>query len=91
MGSGYEYYQGYLLDTSQSWQLSTKETSLLDACIWMVDNKSTIRTTASNCGYTKSTLHRLIHLKLKRISYELYRCIIAQMRANKKNAFRRIR
>ena len=85
----YCYYHGYLLDDIQSYELSTEQTKLLDACIWMVDNRSTIRYTASNCGYSKSTLHLKIHSECRKLSSELYKCVCNIFKYNKRNYRRR--
>ena len=42
------YYQGYEIPEKDC--LSSEEKHVLYACCWMVDNCSTIRETAENCG-----------------------------------------
>ena len=76
------YYSGYLLDDIQNWELSEPDKQLLDACILMVDNKYTIRETAKNSNYSRSTFHRLIHTRLRKLSYELYRCVFHIINSN---------
>lgn len=69
-------YRGYLLDDSmQNFELTSNEKKLLDACVYLVDNRCAIRCAASNCDVAKSTLHHYIHTKLKSISFELYQCV----------------
>ena len=76
------YYRNYQLDSLTEFDLSQADMNLLDACIWMVDNRATIRCTASNCGFTRSTLHRLIHTRLKNLSFELYQCVMRVINNN---------
>lgn len=70
-----QYYEGYLLDDIYQWELSDADKKLLDASIWLVDNRATIRQTAQNNMYSKSTLHRLILTRLRMLSSELYKCV----------------
>ena len=70
-----QYYEGYLLDDIYQWELSDADKKLLDASIWLVDNRETITQTAQNNMYSKSTLHRLIHTRLRILSSELYKCV----------------
>lgn len=68
-----DYYNNYQLDVNY-FDLSERDMSLLDACVWMVDNWSSVRYAAINCGVAKSTLHRFIHTRLRSLSFELYQC-----------------
>lgn len=78
-----DYYKGYQVnDTVNLLELSSKETNLLDACVYMVSCRSTIRKTAENFCISKSTLHRNIHDKLPSICYELYRCVLSILKSN---------
>lgn len=52
------YYQGYEIPEKD--YLSSEEKHVLYACHWMVDNCSTIRKTAINCGYSATTFWRRI-------------------------------
>lgn len=71
------YYMGYLLDDGLcNFELTDDDRKLLDACIWMIDNKASIRCTAANQCMNKSTLHKHIHTKLNKLSYELYTYVI---------------
>lgn len=73
----YNYYQGYLLDDNQYvWDLTENDKQLLDAAVYLVDNRYSIRKAALNCNYSKSTLHRKIHTQLRQLSSELYKCVI---------------
>lgn len=81
----YMYYNRYLLDDIQNWELSEADTRLLDAAIFHVDNRSTVRCTAENFGYSKSVYHRLIHTRLKKISYELYKCVLKELSEHSKH------
>ena len=74
------YYQTY--DIPEKDFLSNEELHVLYACCWMVDNRSTIRETAVNCGYSRSTLWRRIHNECRQLSPELYRCVVRQMQKN---------
>lgn len=65
-------YYGWSLDCKSRVELSNDETHLLDACIWLIEHKSTIRDTATNWGYGKSNLHRLIHNNVAYLSPDLY-------------------
>ena len=75
------YYQGYEIPEEYSY-LEEEELHVLYACHWMVDNRSTIRETAVNCGYSATTFWRRIHKECKQLSPELYRCVVRQMKKN---------
>lgn len=79
------YYNNYLLDDCYSYDLSDKQKEYLDACIRIVENKTSIRVASSNFCMSKSHLHRFIHNKLKKISFELYQCVVKQLDFNYKN------
>ena len=76
------YYQNYEIPEKD--YLSNEELHVLYACCWMVDNRSTIRETAVNCGYSRSTFWRRIHNECRQLSPELYRCVVRQMQKNLK-------
>ena len=76
------YYQNYEIPEKD--YLSNEELHVLYACCWMVDNRSTIRETAVNCDYSRSTLWRRIHNECRQLSPELYRCVVRQMQKNLK-------
>ena len=76
------YYQNYKIPEKDF--LSNEELHVLYACCWMVDNRSTIRETAENCGYSRSTFWRRIHNECRQLSPELYRCVVRQMQKNLK-------
>lgn len=77
------YYEGYEIDCKGFYLLDYKERKVLDACIWMVDNRATIRETARNCGYSPSTLWRRIHKECRYLSTELYDRVCHQIKENK--------
>ena len=79
----YSYYNGYLLDDVYSWELTVEDKEFLNACIWLIDNASSIRNTATNFCISKSTLHSNIHSKLPKLSYELYNLVKRQLKINK--------
>ena len=68
-------YRGYML-SGFSYELTDQDMNLLDTCIWIVDNNASIRQASKNWGYSTTTLHRYIHRRLKRLSWELYRCTL---------------
>lgn len=70
------YYNGYLLYDMTVFDLTEYQKRLMDACAWMIDNHSTIRKTAANFEYSKSTLHRQIHQILPMVSCEMYQVIV---------------
>ena len=77
-----EYYNNYLLDC-YLWELSSLDRLYLDAVIWMVDNKYSLRCTERNFLVSKSSLHRFINGRLKTISFELYKCARKVLKANR--------
>ena len=79
-------FEGYELDDVLGWNLDEEEKLVLRACIWMVDNQSTVRRTAANFGYSHSTFWRRIHKKCKELSPDLYKRVCYQMKVNKKRS-----
>lgn len=80
-----EYFEGYLLDVN-SFSLECEDEKLLAACCWLVDNNSTIRTTAINFDIPKTSLHRYIHNgRLRRLSFELYNCTVRILKKHLRN------
>ena len=67
-------YNNYSLDGITVYDLTLRQAKLLDACIFLVDNNTSLRTTARNTSYSKSTIHRFIHTELRSVSFELYEC-----------------
>lgn len=67
-------YSNYSLDGITVYDLTPRQAKLLDACIFLVDNNTSLRTTARNTYYSKSTIHRFIHTELRSVSFELYKC-----------------
>ena len=64
-------YNGYTLDCCY-YQLSERDFKYLDAVLYLVDNKLSLRVAAENCLISKSSLHRFIRDELRSISYDLY-------------------
>lgn len=80
-----DYYQGYKLDdVIAEWMLSTRDKTILDCAIWIVENRTSIRQCSKEMTISKSTIHRCIHEELPHLSYELYKCCIKQLVINKK-------
>ena len=77
-----DYYNGYLLDDCYSFDLTVRQKEFLDACIWLVDNKHSIRTTSLNFSIPKTSLHRWIHKDLRKLSYELYNVVNKVLKFN---------
>lgn len=82
-----KYYQNYLLDVDL-WELSDSDRYILDAAIWILSNKCSIRECEKDFCKNKSQIHRDIHNKLRSISYELYQCVIRQLKENKRRYFK---
>lgn len=76
------YYSSYLLDDTLVWELTESQLKMLDACLFLVDNRCTIRYSAANCSVTKSYLHFWIHHKLPSISSELYHVVVRILKFN---------
>ena len=83
-----EYYENYLMDDVLLWELTDKDKEILNSAIYIVDNGCSIRECSRNFGISKSQLHRDIHSKIKRISYELYQCVVKQLKVNKRRYFK---
>lgn len=75
------YFDDFEISKSR-YELSEEEKHTLGACIWMIDNRSTIRETAKNCDYAPTTFWRRIHYKCKYLSPEIYKLVCKQMHAN---------
>lgn len=85
----YYSYGGYEI-TKLNFLLDEEEIKCIEACIFMVENKTSIRATAKNCCYRKSTFHRRIHSMCRDLSPELYEVVKRQMKENlKKRGCRR--
>lgn len=75
-------YKGYQLDVEE-YSLTDRQKKLLDACIWLVDNRKSIRVSASNMLVSKSTLGRFLKDgELAELSYDLYGVVRAQIKKN---------
>ena len=77
------YYESYLLDNKTTYELTEDELKLLDTCIFLVDNRCSLRVAARNNNYATTTLHRHIHNILPCLSYELYKCCVRIIKSNK--------
>lgn len=84
----YRYYENYLLDDMDVWELTEKNKEILNMAIWIVDNRCSIQQCSKEFGKSKSQLHRDIHQKLRNISYELYQCVLSQLKTNKRRYFK---
>lgn len=82
------YYQGYLLDDIAEWELPNKDRLLLDSCIYLIDNKCSLREVEQNCLISRSTLSRQINTRLRYISFEIYNLVKHQLRNNKAKYFK---
>lgn len=77
-----DYYEGYLLDVDY-YSLQPEDLRLLDCCIWLVDNNASIRECSKNFMISKSSLHRHIHNKLRKLSSELFQCTMRVLKKHK--------
>lgn len=75
------YYEGYEI-TVPKYELNKEETHVLEACVWLVDNRTTIRQTAINMEYSPTTFWRRIHNRCKELSPELYKVVCRQLKEN---------
>lgn len=82
------YYNNYQLDGVVTWELSKDIITLLDACIFLVDNAYSLRVVERNMGISRSKLSRFINHQLRNISFELYQCCKHQLRKNKSKYFK---
>lgn len=84
-----DYYENYQLnDGVYIFFLSNSDKQVLDEAIWLVDNKVSIRQVSKEFGRTKSSVHRDIHTRLRNLSFELYCCVLKQLKKNKSKYFR---
>lgn len=74
-------FNGYQLDI-EDYLLTDRQLNLLSACVWLVDNKSSLRVTSKNCLVSKSVLHSFIRNELRSLSFELYGCVDKVLRSN---------
>lgn len=78
-------YGNYQLDEIMPYEpLDPDDIKLLDASILIADYNFSIRQSAKNSGYSKSQLHRLIHSKLRPLSFELYKVVLKRLRIHQK-------
>ena len=83
----YNYYEGYELDDICSYELTDKETTILDNAIFLVDYNLSLRKCAREVGRSRSQLSRDFK-KLKSLSYDLYKVVNKQLINNKNKYFR---
>lgn len=83
-----DYYNNYQLDGVAVWELNENVITLLDACIFLVDNAYSLRIVERNTGISRSKLSRFINRQLRNISFELYQCCKQQLRKNKSKYFK---
>ena len=82
------YFEGYRLnDTCYVWDLSEKDKQVLNAGLYLVDNKYSIKRVCKELMMSKSSLHRYLHKRLPSLSWELYACVVRQLKANKSRYF----
>lgn len=74
-------YDGYKLSTNW-YNMSDDEKTVIVACVCMVRYKLTIRTTAMMFSYATTTFWKRIHNECKELSPDLYRCVVKQMKKN---------
>lgn len=91
--SAYNYIQTYEIDVDV-FELSEKDRYRIEACIYLVDYKKTLRQVEADKCIPRSTLDHWIHKHLRGLSYELYTCVCSQLKENfdlkfKKNEIRR--
>ena len=82
-----DYYNNYRFEC-YIWELSSDVKSIVDAAIWLIDNNSTIRKTAVNFGFAKSTLHKKFHSEIYKVSSELSYSLNKKLIENKKKYFK---
>lgn len=78
--------EGYLVffkTTKYISEMTNEELNVLDSCVYLVNNKSTIRITAWKYGYSSTTFWRRIHYVCKELSPELYKLVCDQLNINK--------
>lgn len=83
-----DYYNNYQLDGVAVWELNENIITLLDACIFLIDNAYSLRIVERNTGISRSKLSRFINHRLRSISFELYQCCKQQLRKNKSKYFK---
>lgn len=83
-----DYYNNYQLDGVAVWELNENVITLLDACIFLIDNAYSLRIVERNTGISRSKLSRFINHQLRSISFELYQCCKQQLRKNKSKYFK---
>lgn len=91
MNQDYMYYQNYQLDDTCRYELTNKQKEFLGAGILIVDKKITIRQAEKETLLPKSTIHYYIHHFIKETSFELYQCIVRQLKENIQNRNKRNR
>lgn len=82
----YVYYDGYLLNDICTYELTTRQVSILNNAIFLVDNAISLRQLSRETCRSKSQLSRDFK-ELRTISYELYKLVVKQYKINKSKYF----
>lgn len=77
------YYNGYMLDSVYTYELTDKDIEILNNACALVDNTWSLRGLSRNCGRSRSQLSRDFQHPLKNLSYELYQCVKRTLQNNK--------
>ena len=64
------------------------EVRFVNACEWMVQNKSNLQDAADKFGYSRTTFWRRVHTVCKEECPELYRDVLKLLEKNKHNGGR---
>lgn len=67
-------YENYQLDISE-YDLTKQDKRALDLGIYIVDNNCSIRQASKEFCISKSQAHRDVIIRLRKISFELYKCV----------------
>lgn len=82
-------YAGYSLEDTSKYELTERIKKYLDAVVWVVDNKDSIRGAERNCMVSRSALSKYINTELQSVSNELYRVVRKIIAGNKKRLCQR--
>lgn len=67
-------YENYQLDISE-YDLTKQDKRALDLGIYIVDNNCSIRKASKEFCISKSQAHRDVTIHLRKVSFELYKCV----------------
>ena len=59
------------------------EECVCELAVYIIENKATVRETEKKFGISKSTVHKDLSERLKRINYSLYQQVYAILQQNK--------